>query len=218
MTIKQDLRYAGRQAARADAEIDETFAPLRESPVIRALAVVGKLGDQPQLRLMSSALFVIGLATRNRRLSKAAARMLVAHELATGFKSFLKHRVNRTRPRSAQSSEQREIKRGHSRAKEESSFPSGHSAGAVAAARAFSREYPEHRSAALAAAGVIAGAQIPQSAHYLSDVAAGALVGTAAEAVSNLVFSPGDTLPDPDHHASEPGKGSMEGSSPRQIG
>lgn len=189
MTIKQDIRGAGRRVARADTEINETFAPIRETPAGSALALAGKLGDQPQLRILSSALLVVGLATRNPRLSKAAARMLLAHELATGFKSFVKHRVDRTRPRSAQSSEQRKIRPGHSRAKEESSFPSGHSAGAVAAAQAFSREYPEQRPAALAAAGVIAFAQVPQSAHYLTDVAAGALVGTAAEAVSNLIFS-----------------------------
>jgi hypothetical protein len=48
MTIKHDLREAGRQAARADAAIDKTFTPLRETSAVRALAFVGKVGDQRQ--------------------------------------------------------------------------------------------------------------------------------------------------------------------------
>ena len=188
MNIEQSVRESAHQASLADAEIDRAFAPFRDTLAVRALSWVGKLGDQPQLRLISSALFVVGLSSGNRRLLSAAARMLIAHELATGIKSFIKHRVDRTRPRSGRSSQQRKIRPGHSKAKEKSSFPSGHSAGAVAVARAVGREYPEHRSAALAAAGVIAGAQVPLSAHYLTDVTAGAAVGAVAEAVSNLAF------------------------------
>ena len=74
------------------------------------------------------------------------------------------------------------MKPGRKRSKEETSFPSGHSAGAIAVARAFAREYPEYRAPALGAAGLIALAQIPRCAHYPSDVGAGLAVGVAAEA------------------------------------
>ena len=188
MSIATRLRALARGTTRADAEVDKAVAPLRKTAPVRALAVVSELGDQPQLRLISSALIVIGLASSNGRLSRAGARMLIAHELATIAKGFVKDRVDRTRPRSARSASQRKIRPGQSKAKEKTSFPSGHSAGAVAVARAFGREYPEHRPAALAAAGAIAAAQIPRCAHYLTDVGAGVLVGSAAEAVSNLVW------------------------------
>lgn len=161
---------------------------MRETAAVRALARVGSLGDQPQLRLISALLFVAGVSTGNGRLARTAARMLIAHELATGFKSFVKHRVDRTRPRSARSTEQKQIKPGHSHAKELSSFPSGHSSGAVAVARAYIREYPEHSAAATAAAGIIMGAQISSSAHYLSDVVAGAFIGGGAEVLSSAAF------------------------------
>jgi membrane-associated phospholipid phosphatase len=188
MAIETKLRKVAKGAARADAEVDEAVAPLRESLPVRALSFASDLGDQPQLRLLSSALIVFGLASWNRRLSSAGARMLIAHELATIAKGFVKDRVDRTRPRSARSAGQRKIRPGKSKAKEETSFPSGHTAGALAVARAFSREYPEHKAAALAAAGVIAAAQIPRCAHYVTDVAAGVLVGSSAEAAANVLW------------------------------
>ena len=188
MAIGTKLRKVAKGATRADAEVDEAVAPLRESLPVRALSFVSDLGDQPQLRLMSSALIVFGLVSSNRRLSHAGARMLIAHELATLAKRFVKDRIDRTRPRSARSADQRKIRPGKSKAKEKTSFPSGHSAGAIAVARAYSREYPEHKPAALAAAGVIAAAQIPRCAHYLTDVAAGVVVGSSAEAAANLLW------------------------------
>jgi membrane-associated phospholipid phosphatase len=69
------------------------------------------------------------------------------------------------------------------------SFPSGHSAGAVAAARAFAREYPEHGLAAVGAAGFLALLQIVRSAHYPTDVAAGIGVGLLAEKATDLAWS-----------------------------
>jgi len=72
-------------------------------------------------------------------------------------------------------------RKGRSRSKEETSFPSGHSAGAVAVAQAFARELPEYRGAALAGAGFIAVAQVPRGAHYPTDVAAGLAIGWLSE-------------------------------------
>ncbi len=116
--------------------------------------------------------------------------MLVAHTLATLAKDFVKDRIDRTRPRSTgERGKDHAPRPGRRTAKEETSFPSGHSAGAAAVAQAFAREYPEHRRAAYAAAGAVAVAQIPRCAHYPSDVTAGALVGVAAEVLVDQVWS-----------------------------
>ena len=67
------------------------------------------------------------------------------------------------------------------------SFPSGHTAGSVAVARAVARLYPEVRWAAYAGAGSVALIQIPRGSHYPIDVAAGALLGLASEGAVNAL-------------------------------
>ena len=67
-------------------------------------------------------------------------------------------------------------------------FPSGHTAGAVAVARACARHYPPARAPAYAWAAGVAAAQVPRCAHYPSDVAGGALVGLAAEAAADRLL------------------------------
>ena len=67
------------------------------------------------------------------------------------------------------------------------SFPSGHSALSVAVATAAGRAYPEIRGVATAAALGVVAVQVLRGAHFPADVAAGALVGLAAEAVDHRV-------------------------------
>jgi membrane-associated phospholipid phosphatase len=151
---------------------------------MEALGLFASLGDQPPLRTLCAATIAAGLAGGDRRLARAGLRMLVAHTLATLAKDFVKHRVDRTRPRSKGRPGKDHVPRpGRHTAKEETSFPSGHSAGAAAVARAFARDYPEHAAPAYAAAGALALAQIPRCAHYPTDVGAGIAIGLAAEAL-----------------------------------
>jgi membrane-associated phospholipid phosphatase len=122
------------------------------------------------------------------RLVRAGARMLLAHEAAALIKSVFKTNIDRTRPRSATSRNDKKPKQGNSSAKEQSSFPSGHSAGAIAAARAASREYPEYGAALTTAAAVVATSRVLRCAHYPTDVIAGLLLGLAVEAGANAVW------------------------------
>lgn len=189
MTRKSAVREVTEKVAREDARVDRIVSPHRKEPLVRAAAFASEIGDQPQMRLLSGAVFAIGLLTGNGRLARAGVRMLVAHEAATFAKDLVKKNVVRTRPRSARRMDQREPRPGQNRDKEESSFPSGHTAGAISVARAFSREYPEHRAAALTAASLVAAAQVPRCAHYVSDVGVGAAIGLASEAAVHGVFS-----------------------------
>jgi membrane-associated phospholipid phosphatase len=173
----------------ADAAAAEAALPYQGSPAMEALGRFAALGDQPPLRTLCAATIAAGLAGGDRRLARAGLRMLLAHTLATLAKDFVKHRVDRTRPRSTGGKGKAQRPRpGRHTAKEETSFPSGHSAGAAAVARAFARDYPEHAAPAYAAAGALALAQIPRCAHYPTDVGAGLALGLAAEAVVDIGF------------------------------
>lgn len=189
---KEKIGRAAESVRDADVEITDELAEDRGSLPVQALSKFSKLGDQPELRLISAGVVAAGLLLRHERLSRAGMRMLAAHELATIAKDFAKDRIDRTRPRSARDRRQAGARPGERTDKEHSSFPSGHSAGAVAVAQAFAREFPEHRAPALAAAGLIAVGQVPKYAHYPTDVAAGAILGAASEALVSALWPSAD--------------------------
>jgi membrane-associated phospholipid phosphatase len=184
--MPKTLRKAGRKLTAAEAKAVRALAPSRK-PQAKLVKTIGKLGDQPELRTLSGAVVAAGLLTANRRLVRAGVRMLLAHEIATLAKDLIKDRIDRTRPHSAKTHADRAVKPGLHTAKAKTSFPSGHSAGATAVARAFGREYPQLQAPALAAAAVVAGMQVPRLKHYPSDVAAGIMLGAASEAAANLI-------------------------------
>jgi membrane-associated phospholipid phosphatase len=185
-----DLADAKEALLAADEAAAKAALPYKGSRGVRMLEHVADLGDQPPLRALCGAVIAAGLVTRNRRLALTGVRMLAAHTLATLAKDFVKHRVDRTRPRSIhKAGKDHRPEKGTKTAKEETSFPSGHSAGAAAVARAFARDYPEYAAQAYAAAGVLALAQIPRCAHYPTDVGAGVAIGVAVEALSGATFA-----------------------------
>jgi membrane-associated phospholipid phosphatase len=164
-----------------------------DSAWVKALEPVADLGDQPQMRILCGSVIAVGLIGGDRRLLKAGVRMLAAHTLATLAKDFVKRRVDRTRPRSAgKSGKDARPRPGRNEAKEETSFPSGHSAGAAAVARAFARDYPEHAFPAYGGAAVVALGQIPRCAHYPTDVGAGVAIGLVSEALVDVAFRLGE--------------------------
>jgi membrane-associated phospholipid phosphatase len=182
-----------KAAAEPVLAVDNAVARLTRrhqgSVPVKLLEHVADLGDQPQLRILCGAVIGVGLLAGDRRLARTGVAMLAAHTLATFAKDQIKERVDRTRPRAAGKAGKDVTPRaGGQTSKEETSFPSGHSAGAAAVARAFARAYPEHAGKAYAAAGVLAFAQIPRCAHYPTDVGAGLALGVAAEAVTEAVL------------------------------
>ncbi len=166
---------------KADASVAEAVAPYRETSFVRALSAFSKLGDQPPMRVISGAVLVSGLLLGNQRLRRAGVRMIAAHTLATLAKDFIKHRVDRTRPDQLVDKGRYKMEPGHSEEHEETSFPSGHSAGAVAVARAFAREFPEYAALTESAASLIALGQVPRGTHFPTDVMAGSAIGFVSE-------------------------------------
>jgi membrane-associated phospholipid phosphatase len=111
--------------------------------------------------------------------------MLGSLVLATWIKTGLKRLVARTRPNVLLDEGQYELEPFGPDEGSWHSFPSGHTAGSVAAARAVGRAYPQARTAAYAGAAAVALVQIPRGAHYPADVVVGAVVGIIAEATIN---------------------------------
>ena len=175
-----------RQLLNMDGAVRKAVLPYRRNLAVKALSWFSEVGDQPQMRALCAGYIAIGLLRADARMVRAGSRMLVSHELATAAKSFIKHRVDRSRPRSAARRSDEALRPGHSSEKEESSFPSGHSAGAMAVASAFAADYPRFSAPAYGAAGAVALAQIPRCAHYPTDVGAGLLIGAGAGALVRI--------------------------------
>lgn len=175
-----------RRVEQADIEIAEQAAHWREEPAVRALGGLSELADQPPLIAFSAATLLAGLAFRDARLSRAGARMLAAHLLATAIKGQVKRRVDRTRPFVLAEERRYEITKGRHNEGKYNSFPSGHTAGAVAVAQAVAREYKPAALPARLLAAAVALIQIPRCAHYPSDIGVGAAIGLAAEKCVDL--------------------------------
>lgn len=168
---------------KADAAAVDRAEQYRDTRLVRVTSLLSEVGDQPPMRALCLSALALGAMSGSPRLMRAGARMIAAHTLATWAKDFVKTRVDRTRPRSRNGRKGHKPKKGRNHSKEETSFPSGHSAGAIAVAQAYAREFPEHKSIALAGAGAIAIAQIPRCAHYPTDVGSGLAIGLASEAL-----------------------------------
>lgn len=185
---RKSLDAAARPLIDFDDRARRMSAAYADSAPVRALDLFSKLGDQPEMRILAGGLIAAGTFAASDRLVRAGARMIITHEAATSVKNLLKTEIDRTRPRSATNRRQKTPRKGTHSAKEKTSFPSGHSAGAMAAARAFSREFPEYGAAAMATAALVAAVQIARCAHYPTDVVAGVAIGLAAEAATNAAW------------------------------
>ena len=168
---------------KADVAAGLALGRFRDHPAIEAISKAGDVSDQEPLYAITGFTFTLGLLMRDRRLTEAGGRMLGAVILSAALKTLVKRNVTRTRPNVLMDEGRYETAVGGDEKKPWQSFPSGHPAGATAAARALARIYPDAGWACVAAAAAMGMIRVAKGAHYPLDVAAGALVGLAAEAV-----------------------------------
>ena len=173
---------------RIDAAVSTRLMEYRANRVVRALGVAGEAADQPPLFAASLLTLGAGALLRQPRLLRAGARMLASELVATGIKAAVKHHVNRTRPHKMLKDGRYALHADEKGSKDEgpwNSFPSGHTAGAVAVGRAVTREYPEAMPASGLAATLVAAIQLPRGQHFVSDIVAGGAIGWVSEALVN---------------------------------
>ena len=171
---------------RVDIAALETMRPLIESRWGRRLGALGNLADEPPMLGLSAGMVLAGVIGRTPRLRRAGMRMLAAHGIAIALKELGKNNIDRSRPDALLRKNRYRMRLGHSRDAKLRSFPSGHTAAAIALAGAMSREYPKARGPAYLAAAVMGGLQVLRRAHFPGDVAAGALLGMAARMAGNV--------------------------------
>ncbi len=185
-------KQAVAKAARADRETTHDAARRDDGMLIRAAGAATEVADQPPLIALSAATILVGAVLRRPAVVRSGVRMLASHLIATGTKTLMKNAIDRTRPARA-------LKEGHHVGKGTgaddpslNSFPSGHTAGAVAVAQAVATESPAAALPLQAAAIGVAALQPSRGKHYLSDVVAGAAIGWAAERVARAVLRVGE--------------------------
>ena len=177
-----------RAVEKADVRLAMAAARQRDHPAARALGHLSEVADQPPALALGGAAMLLGWAAGDRRLAATGARALLAVALATAAKSAVKLAVARTRPSHAIEGGAYEARLLGPQEGPWKSFPSGHTADAVAAAHAVARGYPGAAGAAWGLAGAIGAAQVARAAHYPMDVAAGALLGWAAGAAAGAIL------------------------------
>lgn len=187
MTSITSDRADASKLEEADIAVSQAAADNKHHPVARAVRAIGHLGDQPPMLALSATLLASGWRDDDRRMMRAGARMIAAELVTIVIKDLVKRAVTRTRPHLLRDEGRYEVRTGGPRDGDYSSFPSGHTSGAVAVARALTREYPAAAVPAYGFATAVAVGQIPESAHYPTDVAAGVLVGLVSEAVVDRV-------------------------------
>lgn len=170
----------------ADHKITSEVNEERDSWPVRLIGAASEIGDQPQMRMICAATVATGIARRDLHLTSTGFKMLAAHTLATWAKSGIKAAIDRRRPKDG---DDPRVRQGDSDRHEDNSFPSGHSAGAVAVGEAIARAYPDHAVAARGGALSVSIVQVPRGTHYAGDVLAGIAIGLIAERVSNAAIN-----------------------------
>lgn len=159
---------------------------LQENTRLRETSkVFAKTGD-PGILATSMALYLTGQATRKQGLADAGLHAMEALGGAAIARETLKFLVGRARPNAVSDTNPLVLRPFHGYEKGYSSFPSGHTGNAFAAATVFSRElrmsHPNVAKVATpllyAAAGLMGASRVYENRHWASDVVLSAAIGT----------------------------------------
>ena len=166
---------------RFDDAVDDAWGRVfRGHPIAdRVFYLASELGDFSLIWLVIAA--AQGLRSdEDARESQRLALLLLAESALVN--QGIKRLIRRPRP---QATEPRPL---HLRTPLTSSFPSGHSSSAFAAAGFLGRRHPHLRPLYYALAAVVATSRVHVQIHHASDVVAGAAIGTAFAKVADRAW------------------------------
>lgn len=152
----------------------------------------------------------LGLVFKNDQLKRAAIRSLGAIAIGQLTVEFMKAMTHRSRPRDNKGPYDFG---GPGWSSDNTSFPSGHSAGAWSVMTVFATEFKDHKiipTVAYSLAALTSFARVYKNAHWLSDVTLGALVGWISGKLMYKIFK---TKKKKDGVSFEPVMGEMTGGS-----
>ena len=179
----QNTNGAATAVENADIKVGRALASKRNHPVIQWCCGVGEVGDQGPLYLIGASMVAVGLFRKSPRSLVTGVSLLMAVGVSDVAKSTVKRFVKRSRPHDLLDDGNYRFETGGSPEKKEQSFPSGHVAGAVAAAGTISRFYPTAGPYVKSAAAVITLSRIVKGKHWPLDLAAGFVIGIVSDQV-----------------------------------
>jgi membrane-associated phospholipid phosphatase len=163
-----------------------------DSSAKKVVAAVSRYGDWPELMLLGIIGFLVARYQRSRRWQKIFLCAMLASTLAGAIVNTVRLTTGRTRPRVAEQHWYGLYHEGHWTVgkSELNSFPSGHTATAVAFATVILMTTPFWGGIAMVLALSIAGSRLLLGAHHPSDLLAALLVAiVAAQLLKNHIES-----------------------------
>lgn len=183
MYYRAARRTAG-PIARLDIDMVRHAHPFAGHPVVRVLSPLGKAADQMPLNILGVSIVGAGLIAGKPALTRFGVRFLAAHVVGIALKTAGKTLLNRPRPNVVAREGRLETALPGVGDPGRQSFPSGHTAGAFLTAGAVARFAPQAAPYAYGAAVLAGLVQIPERNHFFSDIVAGAILGLAADALT----------------------------------
>ena len=172
----------------ADVDLAVDAGQLRHTTFMAVAGPLSEIADQPPAFTLATAAMIGGIVTGRPRLARTGARVLASLAVATWIKATIKSKVVRTRPYKLLDEGHYETGLNGPDEGPYNSFPSGHTANAVAAARAIGRAAPGARAPLYLGAAALGAVQVPRGSHFAADVVAGAVVGLVSEALVDAAF------------------------------
>jgi membrane-associated phospholipid phosphatase len=161
--------------------LHESYNDHLRDPWLAKLSEVGdQVGSGESLLLLSVMLLTAGYVFRSASIKRAGWGTLVAHAVAGGVNTVMKHLIGRGRPKFMHVDASTFFPFG---GKGWDSFPSGHSMAAFAVATVLAVRFPRFRWPLMATALAVSVSRLFRSSHFLTDIIAGAVFGALIGAI-----------------------------------
>lgn len=152
-----------------------------QNPWLAELSAIGnEIGRGEALLLVNAVLLGAGYAFQRASIKRAGWETLIAHLVAGGINTGLKHLVGRGRPKFMHADSSIFVPFG---GQGWDSFPSGHSMATFAVAIVLAVRFPKIRWLAVLWALVVSVSRLFRASHFLTDILGGAVLGVLIGAV-----------------------------------